>query len=325
MKKNPLISIVICARSGLNFIDPCFKSVLSQRYQNFEVICVQGGGPKGVINKLQEYARKDKRFKVFTNYDKQPEGIGNKKWFGFKKAKGDIIGIIDLDNVLQKDSVFDEVVSIFSKEKRVTGVLAGLKHDKRDRPLVRFVSLVGGDPFFSYRSIDFLRNARRKVIEKETSWYEKIPMSLNNLYLTGGNVFFYSREAIEKAGGYDQDIMTVQRIVKNGYTNLFVVKNATKHYASESIKKLASKMFKQKDRAFYEKSDEERFNYFPETFKEKKEFFRNLSYSLLIIPNFIYSFRLFFRTGDLVSFVFPLLAFSTTLSHGFNYFQRNFI
>jgi glycosyltransferase involved in cell wall biosynthesis len=325
VKKSPLISLIVCARKGVKFIDPCFKSILSQKYKNFEVICIEGGSKGETIPKLNEYKKKDKRFKIYTGINKQPEGIGNKKWFGFKKAKGQIVGIIDLDNVLQRDDLFDEVVKIFTNKKNVVGILAGLKHDCSDEPIVRFISMFGGDPFFSYRSIDFVRNIQPELLEEDTEVYEKIKMKLDNLFLTGGNVFFYDRKTVQKIGGYDQDVMTVQRIVKNGKEDLYVIKDSTKHYAAESLRLLMKKMLVQKDRSFYEKSKEERFNYLPKTKKESHGFYKNLIFNLLILPNFVYSFKLYFKNKDPVSFSFPLVAFSTSLSHGWNYFRKNII
>lgn len=324
-KKQSLISIIVCARKGVNFIDPCFKSILSQTYKNFEVICVEGGGKGDTIEKLNRYSKKDKRFRVFTGINKQPEGVGNKKWFGFKKAKGKIVGIVDLDNILQKKTLFKEVADVFTTQENVTGVLAGLKHDPSDTPIVRFVAMFGGDPFFSYRSVDFIRNVRGDLIVEETPQYEKIKMKPDNVFLTGGNVFFYDKKTVQEVGGYDQDVMTVERIVKKGKDNLFVIKDSTKHYAAESIRLLAKKMLVQKDRSFYEKSKEERFNYLPQTKKESFEFSKNLLFNFLILPNFIYSFKLYFKNHDPVSFSFPLVVFSTSVSHGWNYINKNII
>jgi len=322
MKNQPKISIILCVRNTEKFMRLCIDSILNQTYPSIEIVCIEGGSTDKTVNILQEYKKKyNDKFILVTRYDKQPEGKGNKKWLGFKKAKGEIVGIVDSDNILQKKTVLSEVASLFQKEKNLVGVLGGLSHDKKDTPILRFISLFGGDPFFAYRSIDFLRNISSDKI-KETKEYQKLSLDLDNLSLTGGNVFFYKKKDIQGIGGYDQDVLVVSRLVAKGKKELFIIKDATKHYAAQSLFNLGKKMMMQKDRSYYEKSEGERFRYFPKTKNERNAFFKNIIFNFLLFPNLIYSWKIYEKTGDVVAFTFPLLAFSTSLSHALNILRK---
>lgn len=315
----PKISILVCTYNGEHLIKNCLDSILNQNFKNFEVLCIDGGSSDKTLPIIKGYVKKDKRFKLIHNQKKLPEGKGFGKWLGYTKSKGEIIGIIDQDNILQRNDLFKIVEKTFSKNKKVVGVLGGVKHDSSDKGIVRYVSLTGTDGFFAYRSIDFLRNINE--FEKDSESVERVSLEKDNLSMTGGNCFFYSKKDLDKMGGYEGDIMNVSKIVGNGKKPLFIVENSTKHYAEKNLYSLAKKKFKWGE-AYYDKG--ERFNYFPTTKKEKKEFYKNLIFNLSILPNFYYSIKLYKKSKDPISFWFPPFAFLNTLAYGFNFLKSVF-
>lgn len=313
-------SIIICTYNGEKFIENCLNSVLSQKFKNFEIICVDGGSSdktKEIINKC---SKKDKRIKFITNKKKFPEGMGCGKWLGYKKARGEIIGFIDQDNIIQRDDLFNLVHKEFNKEKKVLGILGAMKHDLNDKGVVRYVSLAGTDSFLAYRSIDFLRNVENFAkVEYDSEDLEKIALKTDNLSITGGNCFFYRKKDLELVGGYSQDILVVDELVKKGFDKLIIIKNSTKHYAESSIFNLIKKKFKWGKRY---QNLEERFDYFPKTKTELFAFIQNLIFCSIIIPNFLYSFILYKKSKDLVSFMFPIIAFFNILAYEITYLFR---
>ena len=118
MKRKPAISVIICTYNGKRIIDKCLNSILNQKYPHFEVLCIDGGSKDGTISIIRDYQKKDKRIKLLRNKNKFPEGIGNGKWKGFKRSKGNIIGMIDQDNVLQRTDIFSEIIQIFKKNNK---------------------------------------------------------------------------------------------------------------------------------------------------------------------------------------------------------------
>ena len=66
---NPLVSIVICAYNVELYIEKCIRSVLSQTYQNIEIICVNDCSTDKTLAILQRIALEDSRIKShFTQY-----------------------------------------------------------------------------------------------------------------------------------------------------------------------------------------------------------------------------------------------------------------
>jgi len=311
----PKISIIICTYNGEEIISRCIDSILNQDYKNFEILCVDGGSSDNTVKIIKNYS--DKRIKIINNKNRLPEGVGNGKWLGFKKSCGEIVGFIDQDNELERKDLFDKVIKTLRKEKKLIGILGGVKHDFLSKPVTRYISLVGTDSFFSYRSIDFLRNINDYSIDNDL---EEVNIELDNIQLTGGNCFFYTKSELKKAGGYSQDVIVIKDLVKSGKTKLLIIKDSTIHYSEDSFLKLIKKKFRW-GKVYFKNKKQKMFNYFPNTRLEKTTFFRTIAFNFLILPNFYYSLKLYYKSKDLVSFMFPFIAFINTFAYFLSTFR----
>lgn len=315
----PVISVVICTYNGENLIKNCLNSVLNQKFRNFEVLCVDGMSSDNTQKIIKKYMEKDKRIKLIINEKQLPEGKGYGKWLGYKNSKGKIFGIIDQDNILQRNDLFGAVSKIFEKNKKIFGILGGMKHDLKDKSITRYISLFGTDSFFAYRSVDFLRNIQNlKKIEFNSEILEKINFEMDNTPITGGNCFFYDRKILNSVGGYTQDVLVIEKIIKKNIRELIIIPDSTKHYAESSFLKLILKKFLWG--LFFKKDKNiKKFHYLPETKKEKINFYKNLIFNLSILPNVYYSLKIYKKSKDFVSFLFPIVAFFNTLAYGITY------
>ena len=318
----PKISIIIATRNVEKIIGNCLDSVLNQTYKDFEVLCADGFSTDKTVDIIKKYSNKDNRIKLVISDKDFPEGKGSKKWEAYKKAKGEIVGFIDSDNLLQDKNFFKVAAHIFDNERDVVGVLGGNTHDIKDKKTIRYVALFGTDSFFAYRSIDFIRNIKNTEIKRiNGSEVEIFSIEENNMPLTGGNCFFYLKNDLDIAGGYEQDILSVRNLLRIGKNKIFVFRNATKHYAEKSLFRLAKKKFAW-GRNFANRKDRERFDYFPKTRKERKAFMNNAFFNFLIIPNFFYSSMIFLKYKDPVAFLMPFLAFTNTLAYGLSFIKE---
>jgi len=306
---NPKISIVICTYNGETIISRCINSILNQDHYNFEILCLDGGSTDKTLEIINNY--KNKQIKVIQNKNRLPEGAGYGKWLGFKKSKGEIIGFIDQDNEIKRKDLFSLVIKTFKQEKDAVGILGGLKHDILLKPVTRYISLVGTDSFFSYRSIDFLRNLANYSLNKDL---EEVNIQLDNTQLTGGNCFFYKKTHLKKIGGYSQDVIVIKDLAKTGKNKLLIIKDATTHYSEESFLKLIKKKFKW-GKVYFKEKKQKTFDYFPNTQLERITFFKTIIFNFLILPNFYYAIRLYNKSRDFVAFMFPFIAFFNTFAY----------
>lgn len=99
------VSIIIPAYNIDKWIDKCLQSVLSQTYENIEVIIIDDGSNDDTLKKCQEWQEKDARVLVIS---KKNEGPSIARNLGIKRATGDYVSFIDGDDWV--DNTFVEKI-----------------------------------------------------------------------------------------------------------------------------------------------------------------------------------------------------------------------
>ena len=99
--------ITVCYNSEATIKDT-LESVLKQTYTNYEYIIVDGKSTDKTLKIIDLYKKKFKDLKVISEKDKGLYDAMNK---GVLKATGDIIGILNSDDILASDNVFEKIVN----------------------------------------------------------------------------------------------------------------------------------------------------------------------------------------------------------------------
>ncbi|UOR13784.1 glycosyltransferase family 2 protein [Halobacillus amylolyticus] len=97
---NPQISIVVPVFNVENFIRKCIESIQQQQFERFELILINDGSTDDSGKICEEYARTDKRIRVIH---KQNGGVSSSRNVGIKNSKGDYIGFVDSDDLIEKE------------------------------------------------------------------------------------------------------------------------------------------------------------------------------------------------------------------------------
>jgi glycosyl transferase family 2 len=92
----PLISVVMPVRNGVQFLKSALESILSQSFGDFEFVVVDDYSQDATLEILQSYAKADKRVKVLRN-QRQP-GIATALNLGIEVARGRYIARQDADD-----------------------------------------------------------------------------------------------------------------------------------------------------------------------------------------------------------------------------------
>jgi len=91
----PFISIIIPIYNTEPYLRRCLDSVLSQSFEDFELLLIDDGSRDASGTICDEYARKDKRIKVFH---KANGGVSAARNVGLEHAKGEWIYFVDADD-----------------------------------------------------------------------------------------------------------------------------------------------------------------------------------------------------------------------------------
>lgn len=91
-----MVSVIIPIYNVEKYIDRGMKNILSQTYQDFEVILVDDGSTDGSPKLCDEWAKRNDRICVFH---KENGGSGSARNLGIENARGEYIYFFDIDDL----------------------------------------------------------------------------------------------------------------------------------------------------------------------------------------------------------------------------------
>ena len=134
LEYKPLISILIPVYNiEREYLKDCLDSILNQKYENFEVCLADDCSTlKETKDTLMEYEEKDKRIKVV--YRTENGHISRTTNSALEIAKGEFIGLMDDDDILTEDCLY-EMVKALNENKKLDFIYSD--EDKIDMEGVR--------------------------------------------------------------------------------------------------------------------------------------------------------------------------------------------
>jgi glycosyltransferase involved in cell wall biosynthesis len=100
MKKDKLISVIIPIYNSAARIEKCLDTVLTQRYGNLEILCVDDGSTDDTPEILKRYEARDRRVKVITQRN---AGAGAARNAGLRACRGDYLSFLDSDDFFERN------------------------------------------------------------------------------------------------------------------------------------------------------------------------------------------------------------------------------
>lgn len=126
------VSIITVVYNGEQYIKDCLESVLKQNYNNIEYIVVDGQSTDRTLAIVKNYQSQLSHF--ISEPDRGMYDALNK---GIALAKGDIIGILNADDVLASHDVIGKIVNCF-KENQADAVYGNLNYvDQTNTRIIR--------------------------------------------------------------------------------------------------------------------------------------------------------------------------------------------
>tara|TARA_B100001540_G_C15725416_1_gene605044 strand:+ start:439 stop:1173 length:735 start_codon:yes stop_codon:yes gene_type:complete len=122
--KNYKITIITVTKNSEKFIKQNIKSVQNQTYKNYEHIIVDGNSEDNTIKIIKSYKKK---IKLVKNHN--DKGLYHAMNVGIKKSSGDIIGILNSDDIYFKNSL--KLVNKYFKENKKLDFLFGSVYKHR--------------------------------------------------------------------------------------------------------------------------------------------------------------------------------------------------
>ncbi|HMR45781.1 MAG TPA: glycosyltransferase family 2 protein [Bacteroidia bacterium] len=93
--KKPFFSVIMPVYNRADLVKDSIASVLSQRFDDFELICIDDGSTDNTLLVLKEIAKKDKRIKLISHQNRGRCAARNE---GINAAYGEWIAFLDSDD-----------------------------------------------------------------------------------------------------------------------------------------------------------------------------------------------------------------------------------
>ena len=201
------ISLITVCYNSAGTLRTAMDSVLSQRGVDVEYIVVDGGSDDGTVDIIKEFE--------VRSLEWRSGGVGNTfefKWLsekdrgmydainkGIKMATGDVVGILNADDVLAEDDTLAKIAGLFSRKER-----KGRKEEGSGEATRSEVECVYADIRFvkDGDSVEGLRNA---PTVRYCSAARFRPWMFRFAVMVPHPSFYARRECFDRLGGYSLD------------------------------------------------------------------------------------------------------------------------
>ena len=203
------ISLITACYNSAETIGTAIESVLSQKGVDVEYIVVDGGSKDGTVEILKGYEKKFLNLSTFQPFNfrwlsEKDSGMYDAINKGIKMATGDVVGILNADDVLASDDTLAHIAELFSRAggrvstQRLRGSEAQREDGQGDVECVyadiRFVR--GGE------SVEAVRKAKSVRYCSAAKWK---PWMFRFAAMVPHPSFYVRRECFERLGGYSLD------------------------------------------------------------------------------------------------------------------------
>lgn len=199
LKSYPTVTVLIATYNSHNTINMCLESVRNQDYpqKKIDIILADGGSKDDTLTIGKKYGSK------IINVPPKLQNAEYNKGVGLKKATGELVLMIDHDNVLPTKKWLKEMVFPLVEDASIVGVETLRYHyDPSYSLLDRYFALFGaGDPVAYYLGksdrLSYISNKYNllgKAVNKGS--YYKVVFSPHSVSTIGANGFLIRREIL---------------------------------------------------------------------------------------------------------------------------------
>ncbi|MFA4880070.1 MAG: glycosyltransferase family 2 protein [Candidatus Doudnabacteria bacterium] len=321
------LSVVIANFNNAPKLEKCLQSIRSQDYsqEKIEILVTDGGS----TDTSQEIARKYKAEFIEGGYQDNQEA---RRFWGIKKARNEIVAIIDTDNLLPYQTWFKDMVTPFLNDSEIfASQTLRYAYRKNDTLFNRYCALFGAnDPVALYlkkqdRLPYYYSSWKLKGCAHDQGIYYKVKFD-QDLPTVGSNGFLVRRKLLEKVLTIPEDLFHIDIIfdlVKLGYQNIAFVKNTIIHETGDSFRRLIKKRIDYFQKHSIKLVDRRRYKiYDSKNIKDNLLLVEYIFFTLTILKPFLDACRGFRKKKDAAWFMHPLVCLMFLYAYGYVVIQK---
>lgn len=333
MSKNlPTITIQTGTfNSDLRLLTKVLESIKKQNYPRelIEHLVFDKGSTNGCQAIAKKYG-----CRVITRHD-PPDRQQVSAAIAIQMAKGEIVLVIECDNILTSQDWLRKMVQPFLENKDVFCTFSWQNdYEKKMAAMTRYCALFGSpDPTLYYLKktekirLDQKDYNKGEILEEKDDYY-LVKFNQENLPTLGDNGHMFLKKAIIKVirdpATYTHTDAFMELLAK-GYDTFGVVKNSIIHVMNNSVIDSVKRRLEVK-KLFYDARRGKRkylvFN--PRSGKDRRNLIKYIFFSLTLIVPFWESLRGYLKIRDKAWFLHPVMCFLVVIGYGWSEIQWRF-
>lgn len=197
------VSIVTPTFNSMRTLDEYMCAILEQEFPHnqIEIVIADGGSTDGTIERLQKYdEQNDISIRIYKNSLRTAEAG---KAVGVREASGEIICLLDSDNIIPDKSWLERMLKPFEDSNIVASEPIEYTYRKTDSVINRYCALIGmNDPLCiftgNYDRHCMITNKWTEVEREEVDKgdFLSINFRADMIPTIGANGFFYAKKRV---------------------------------------------------------------------------------------------------------------------------------
>lgn len=186
---SPIVSIIVPIYNVEKYLRECLDSILVQTFTDWECLLVDDGSPDKCGEICDEYAAKDKRFRVLH---KENGGVSSARNLGLDKAKGEWVTFVDADDFLMP-SFLQGLYHPIANGEDVDFVHGGCCNVKDGRIVSinqSYEYYIGNEPGIIFNRLRGLTVSKLFLLENVRNWSNGLSLRFDNRMIIAEDMAF---------------------------------------------------------------------------------------------------------------------------------------
>lgn len=317
-KDLPSISVLIPTLNAASVLGKCLKSIVEQDYpkEKLEIIIADGGSTDKTLEIAKKYGAK-----IYKNPLKTGEAG---KAVALKKAKNELVALIDSDNILPDKNWFKEMVEPFSSPEIIGSEPWEFSYRKQDGFIDRYCALLGmNDPLclflgnYDKKSVLTGKWTELPVKEEDKRNWLKVTLKPGAIPTIGANGTILRRKVLVDSGlveNYLFDIDIIAQLATKKPVKFAKIKTGIIHlYCGSDIGKFIRKQKRRiRDYLYYQKIGARKY---PWQQQNKLGLLKFIFACITVIPLIYQTLKGFLKKPDSAWFFHPLACWLTLYAY----------
>lgn len=319
----PFITILtVSYNTDLHMVRQCLVNLSQQDYPKNRIchIVMDGGSSNGSVELAKSFG-----CEVFI--EKQYKNLALMRAAnGIKRAKGDILLILEFDNFVTSKTWLSQMIQPFIDNPNIVGTFSKYNYVDRRMPLLtRYCGLFGiNDPLVlflgkSEKLTHYETVYKKGHIVSSNNKYESVIFNSHNLPTLGDNGHMVRLKYIKSVLKDNEQFLHTDmfmRLVMKKYNLFGVVNNSVVHFTGKSLQRFIKRRVIYRNQ--YSDSSFSKRDYLVFDSNNSRDLFSLIIFcfcTITIVPNILMSLRGFISKPDIAWFMHPIVCWLTLIGY----------